>query len=129
MEKRTITNRPVTPPVEQNSPSVSVSPPLERGKHTRQPPAYLKDFVCDCVKSGKYESHAGCRTERLATKCGSCEHHGKVNFREGGVVGGINTPEANISSHVQRTRCPAFSNADIAKGRRISNLSTSKPEH
>jgi len=128
-EETTVTSRPEMPPVECNSPPVSAPPPLastplslERGQRTRQPPAYLKDFICDCVTSGSYESLAGCRTERLAAKRGSCEHHENINFCEGGVVGGINTLVANSSSHAQQTRCPVFSYADITKGRRVKSI-------
>jgi len=53
----------------------------------------------------------------------------KINFCEGGLVGGIKTPEAKNSSHVQQTRCPIFSYADIAKGRRMLNPLRSKPEN
>jgi len=134
-EDVTINDGPETPLVEHNSPPVSTpppsattpsspastSPPLERGQRTRQPPAYLKNFVCDRVTSGGYESLAGCRTERLAVKRGSCEHHENINFCEGGVVGEITTPGANSSGLVQQTRCPVFSYADIAKGRCIKS--------
>jgi len=122
MEKTQVTNRPVTPPVEHNSPPVRTPPPpvstlsppvstppaLERGQRTRQPPAYLKDFVCDCVESGKYESPAGCRTERLATKRGSCGHHGNINFCAGRITNEIHSPEAKCPSHVSRPRCPVL---------------------
>jgi len=37
----------------------------------RRPPAYLQDFICNRVTSGRYESLAGCRKERLAAKRGS----------------------------------------------------------
>jgi len=47
-EEIPVADRPVTPPVELNSPPVSTPPLLERGQRTRQPPAYLKD-----VESGK----------------------------------------------------------------------------
>jgi len=106
-EEMPVTNRPVTPPVEHNNPPVSTLPPpvstppdLERGQHTRQPPAYLKDFVCDCAESGKYESPAGCRTERLATKRGSCGHLRNSNFCPGGITNEIHPPEAKCPSHV-----------------------------
>jgi len=32
---------------------------LERVQRIRQPPAYLKEFICDCVESGNYERPAG----------------------------------------------------------------------
>jgi len=113
-EETPVTNRPVTPPVERNSPLVSTPPPpvttppppartppsLERGQHTRQPPAYLKDFVCDCVTSGKYESPTRCRTGKLATKCSSCEHHENINFCPGGITNEIHPPETKSPSHV-----------------------------
>jgi len=135
-EDTAVNSRPETPPVEHNSPPVSAPPPsvttpsppvgtplsLERGQRTRQPPAYLKDFICDCITSGSYEGQAGCRTERLAAKRGSVEHQKYINFCEGGVVGGINAPGANSSSHAQQTRCPVFSSADITKGRCIKSI-------
>jgi len=110
-----------TPPPSAAAPSspASTPPPLERGQRTRQPLAYFKDFVCDRVTSSGYESLAGCRTERLAAKRGSCEHHKNINFCEGGVVRGITAPGTNSSSLAQQARCPVFSYADIAKGRRI----------
>jgi len=126
-----------TPQVKHNSPPVSTppspvattfspagaSPPPQRGQRTRQPPAYLKDLnrllrVCDCVTSGGQESLIGCRTEKLAARHGSYEHHKNINFGEGGVVGGITTPGAHSSGLAQQTRCPAFSYADAVRGRR-----------
>jgi len=123
-----------TPQVEPNSPPVSTPPPpvatpfsltgsshpLQRGQHTRRPPAYLKDFVCDRVASGGHESLTGCRTEKLAAKRGSYEHHENINFGEGGVVGGITTPGAHSSGLAQKTRFPAFSYADAVKGRLLN---------
>jgi len=121
-----------TPQVEYNNPPVSTSPspiastsspagaspPPQRGQRTRQPPAYLKDFVCDRVTSGRQESLTGCRMEKLAAKSGSYEHHVNINFGEGGVGGGITTPGTHSSGLVQQTRCPAFSYADAVRGRR-----------
>jgi len=77
------------PPVVSTCPSASASPSLERGQRTRQPPSYLKDFVCDCIQSGAYESLGRNRTGKLSSKCESCEAHGNINFCEGGVVGRI----------------------------------------
>jgi len=57
--------------------TVSTPPLLERGKRSRRPPAYLQDYVCDRVTSSRYESLAGCRTERLAAKCWSYKPHEK----------------------------------------------------
>jgi len=112
-----------TPPPSAATPSfpVSTSPPLERGQRTRQPPAYLKDFVCDRITSGAYKSLAGCRTEKLAAKRGSYEHHENIKFCEGKVVGGITTPGAHSSGLAQQTLCPGFSYADAVKGRRIKS--------
>jgi len=119
-EETPVTNRPVTPPVELDSPPVSTPPSLERGQHTKQPPAYLKDFICDCVESGNYESPAG-TVWRLATKRGSCEHHGKTNFCPGGTTNKIHPQEAQCPSHASQTPCPAFSYADAVKSRRASS--------
>jgi len=88
--------------------------------HTSHTPAYLKDFVCDCVQSGAYESLEENRVEKPSGNFESCEPHANINFCEGGVVGGINALGAKSSNHVQQTRCPAFSYADITKGRRFS---------
>jgi len=128
-----------TPQVEHNSPPVSTPPspvattsfpagappPSQRGQCTRQPSAYLKDFVCDRVTSGRQESLTGCRTEKLAARRGSYEHHGNINFCEGGVVGRINTPGAHSSGLAQQTRCPAFSYADAVE-EDVLNPPTSK---
>jgi len=131
----TADGRQETPPVENNNPLVSTPPPspatppspasttstsplLERGQRTRRPPAYLQDFVCDRITSGRYESPAGRRTERLAAKRGSYEHHGKTKFCENGIASGITTLRAHISGLAQQTRCPVFSYADAVKSRR-----------
>jgi len=126
----TVTGGPKAPPVELDSPLVSSQPPLlERGQRTRQPPTYLKDFVCDCVQSGTYKSLERNCTGKPSDNCKSCEPHVNINLTynynynynlSGGVVGGIITPRAMSSSHVQPTRCQAFSYADITKGRRVS---------
>jgi len=115
----TTTSSPPTNLSQSAAPTASTPLPLERGQRTRRPPAYLQDFICDRVTSGRYESLAGCRTEKLAAKCGSYEHHGKTKFCEGRVVGGITTLGAHSSGLAQRTRCPAFSYADAVKGRRV----------
>jgi len=120
-EETPVTSRPATLPVELDSPPVSTPPLLERGQRTRQPPAYLKDFVCDCVESGRYESSAGHRTERLTTEYGSCEHHKKINFCPGRITNKINLPEAQCPSPASQTRCPVFSYADAVKSRRASS--------
>jgi len=73
-----VTNEPEVPPVELNSLSVSALPSLERGQHTRQPPAYLQDFICDCVQSGKYVSPAGCYTEKPSVNCESSHSREKA---------------------------------------------------
>jgi len=114
----TIPSPPTNFPPSPASPA-STPHPLERGQRTRRPPAYLQDFVCDRVTSGRYESLAGRRTERLAAKRGSYEHHGKTKFCEGRVVGGIAALGAHSSGLAQQTRCPAFSYADAVKGRRV----------
>jgi len=84
-------------------------------------PAYLKDFVCDRVISSGQKSLTGCRTEKLAAKRESYEHHGNINFGEGGVVGKITTPGAHSSGLVQQTRCSAFSYADAVRGKRVKS--------
>jgi len=134
-----------TPQVEPNSPPVSTppppvatpfspagtSPPLQQGKHTRRPPAYLKDFVCDRVASGGPKSLTGCRTEKLAAKRGSYEHYKNINFGESGVVGGITTPGVHSFGLAQQTRFPAFSYADAVKGRcaKSTNIQASNVEY
>jgi len=100
--------------------TTSTPSPLEREQRTRRPPAYLQDFVCDRVTSGRYERLAGRRRERLAAKRGSYEPHGKTKFCEGGAVGGITTLDAHSSGLAQQTCCPAFSYADAVKGGRVS---------
>jgi len=97
-----VTNGPEIPPVELDSPPVSALPPLEQGQRTRQPPAYLKDFIGDCVRIGKHVSLAGCSKKKLSVDCGSCTTAGKSksDFYEGGVVGEINPPKAKHSLFV-----------------------------
>jgi len=56
----------------------------------------------------------------MRVKCGSCWPHVKINFYEGGVVGGTNATPETSSDPVQQTRCPTFFYADITKGRRVS---------
>jgi len=126
IKKELVTKELKVPPVKLHSPPVSAPPPLERGQRTRQPPAYLQDFICDCVQSGKYVSSAGCYTGKPSVNCGSCTLAGESEsyLYEGGVVGGINRPKAKSPSHVQRTCCSAFSYADITKGRRVLQSST-----
>jgi len=114
-------NAPVsTPPspIATTSSPAGASPPPQRGQRTRQPPAYLKDFVCDRVTSGGQESLTGGRIEKLTMKSGSYEHHVNINFGEGGVGGRITTPGAHSSALAQQTRCPAFSYADAVRGGR-----------
>jgi len=67
--------------------------------------------------------------EGLSVNCGSCWPHVKIDFYEGGVVGGINTSKAKSPSNVQRTRCPAFSYADTTKGRPVLKPPTQILEH
>jgi len=124
-----------TPQVELNNPPVSTSPvstaansppagtppPSQRGRRTGQPPAYLKDFVCDRIVNGGQESLTGDRTGKLTAKSGSYEHHVNIKFGEGGVGGKTTTLGVHCSALAQRTRCPAFSYADAVKGRRISS--------
>jgi len=120
-EEATVTSRPEKPPVRHNSPLVSTPPPQVTtlsGQHTRQPPVYLKDLVCDCVTSGKYKSPIRCRTGRLAKKRGSCEHHENINFCPGGITNEIQPPETKSPSHVSQPRCPGFSYSDAVKSRR-----------
>jgi len=105
-------------PVATNSSPAGASPPLQRGQRTRQPPAYLKDFVCDRVASGGQESLTGCHLEKLTARRGSYEHHENTNFSEGRVVGRITTPGTHSSGLAQQTRCPAYSYADAVRGRR-----------
>jgi len=108
-------------PIAANSPPAGTPPPPQRGQRTRQPPAYLKDFVCDRITSGRQESLTGDRTRKLTVKSGSYEHHVNIKFGEGGVGGKTTTPGVHSSSLAQQTRCPAFSYADAVKGRRISS--------
>jgi len=112
-----------TPPVSTaaNSPPAGTPPSPQRGQRTRQPPAYLKDFVCDRLVNGGQESLTGDRTGKLTAKSGSYEHHVNIKFGEGGVGGKTTTPGVHSSTFTQQTRCPAFSYADAVKGRRISS--------
>jgi len=117
-------NPPVsTPPVSTaaNSPPAGTPPPPQQGQLTRQPPAYLKDFVCDRIVNGGQESLAGDRTGKLTAKSESYEHHVNIVFGEGGVGGKTTTPGVHSSALAQQTCCPAFSYADAVKGRRISS--------
>jgi len=102
-------------PVAITPPPTGTPLPLPRGQRTRQPPAYLKDFVCDRIKGDRQRSPAGARTERLTAKRGSYEHHVNIKFGEGGVGGKITTPGAHNITLAQQTRCPAFSYADAVK--------------
>jgi len=117
-------NPPVNaPPVATaaNSPLAGTSPPPQRGQRTRQPPAYLKDFVCDRIVNGGQESLTEDPTRELTAKSESYEHHVIIKFGEGGVGGKTTTPGVHSSALAQQTRCPAFSYADAVKGRRISS--------
>jgi len=106
-------------PIATTSSPAGTPPPPQRGQRTRQPPAYLKDFVCDRVTSGGQKSLTGGRTEKLTVKSGSYEHHVNIKFGEGRVGGRTTTPGAHSPTLAQQTRCPAFSYADAVKGRRI----------
>jgi len=129
-----IERRPETPPVENNSPqaggtpapttispptattpppSANTSPPLGRGQRIRQPPAYLKDFVCDRLQNGSCECLAGLRTERLTTKRGSYDHHGEIKIVDRKITAG-----AHGSGATPQTRCSVFSYADADKRER-----------
>jgi len=108
-------------PTAVNSPPAGTSPPPQRGQRTRQPPAYLKDFVCDRIVNGEQESLTGDRTGELTAESGSYEHHVNIKFGGGGVGGKTTTPGVHSSALAQWTRCPAFSYADAVKGRRISS--------
>jgi len=108
-------------PIAANSPPAGTPPPLQRGQRTRQPPAYLKYFVCDRITRGGQENLTGDRTGKLTAKSGSYEHHVNINFGEGGVGGKTTTPGVHSSTLAQQTRCPAFSYADAVKRRRISS--------
>jgi len=123
IREEVVANELEVPPVEPNSPPVSEPPPLERGQRTRQPPAYLRDYICDCVQSGKYVSPAGCDTGESSVSCGSCGPHVKTNFCMGGAASEINSPVVKCSSHTPQPRCPAFSYADAVKSRRASSHS------
>jgi len=119
-ETTTITNRLEVPPVRSNSPRVSAPPPTvttRPGQCTRQTPAYRKDLVRDCAISGRYKSSGKRRTEKLAKKRGSCEHHGNINFCLGGITNEIHPPETKSPSHISQPRCPLFSYADAVKSR------------
>jgi len=106
-------------PTAANSPPAGTPPPPQRGQRTRQPPAYLKDFVCDRITSGGQESLTGHRMGDLTAKSGSYEHHINIKFSEGAVGGRTTTPGVHSSALAQQTRCPAFSYADAVKRRRI----------
>jgi len=106
-------------PTTANSPPTGTPPPPQRGQRTRQPPAYLKDFVCDRITNGRQKSLTGHRTEKLPAKIGRYEPHVNIKFGEGGVGGKTTTPGAHSSALTRRTRCPAFSYADAVPGRRI----------
>jgi len=108
-------------PIAANSSPAGTPPPPQRGQRARQPPAYLKDFVCDRITSGGQESLTGDRTGKLTAKSGSYEHHVNIKFGEGGVGGKTTTPGVHSSALAQQTRCPAFLYADAVKGRRISS--------
>jgi len=108
-------------PTAADSPPAGTPPPPQRGQRTRQPPGYLKDFVCDRITNGGQGSLTGHRTGKLTAKSGSYEHHVNIKFGEGGVGGKTTTPGAHSSALAQRTRCPAFSYADAVKGRRTSS--------
>jgi len=108
-------------PTTANSPLAGTPSPPQRGHCTRQPPAYLKDFVCDRIANGGQKSLTGRRTGKLAAKSGSYEHHVNIKFGEGGVGGKTTTPGVHSSALARRTRCPAFSYADAVQGRRISS--------
>ena len=74
-------------PTTASSPPSRTPPPLQRGQRTRQPAAYLKDFICDRITNGGQKSLTGRRTEKLPAKSGSYEHHVNIKFSEGGVGG------------------------------------------
>jgi len=117
----TVTIRLEVPLVRHNRLRVSTLPPAVTtlpGQHTRQPPAYQTDEVCDRTNSGKYKSPIKYRTGRRAKKCGSCEHHGNNNFCLGGSTNEIHAPETQSPSHVAQPRCLFFSYADAVKCRR-----------
>jgi len=117
-------NPPVdTPPVPTaaNPPPAGTPPPPPRGQRTRQPPAYLKDLVCDRIVNGGQKGLTGARTEKWAARSGSYEHHENIKFGEGGVGGKTTTPGVHSSALAQQTCCPAFSYADVVKGRRNSS--------
>jgi len=111
---------PPIPPA-ANSPPAGTPPPPQQRQRTRQPPAYLKDFVCDRIVNGGQESLTGHRTGKLTAKSGSYEHHVNIKFGEGRIGGETTTPGVHSSALAQLTRCPAFSYANAVKGRRISS--------
>jgi len=90
--------------------TASSSPPLRRGQRIRQPPAYLKDFICDRLQNGSCESLAGLRTERLTAKRGSYDHHGNIKICDRKF-----TVRAHGSDTAPQTRCSVFSYADAVK--------------
>jgi len=106
-------------PTTANSPPTGTPHPPQRGQCTRQPPAYLKDFVCDRITNGRQKSLTGRRTEKLPAKSGSYEPHVNIKFGEGGVGGKTTTPGVHSFALAQRTRCPAFSYVDAVQDRRI----------
>jgi len=112
-------------PVATTSSPAGASPPPQRRQRTRQPPAYLKDFVRDRVTSGRQESLTGCRTEKLAARRGSYEHHSNINFGEGGVVGRITTPGHTVPASRNKHAVQSFRTL-MQSGEDILNLPTSK---
>jgi len=119
--EETITREPEAPPVELDSPLVSAPPPQEQRQRTRQPPAYLKDFVCDCVQNGTYESLAGNCMGTPSGNCGSCEPYGNINFYIGGTRNKIHPPGVRSHSHAPQIHCSIFSYADAVKSRRATS--------
>jgi len=63
---------PAATPVELTSPAVEARLFLERSQDSRQPPAYLQDFVCDCVPNGRSANQAVGSAESCPTQHGSC---------------------------------------------------------
>jgi len=87
-------------------------------QHTRQPPAYRKDLVCDHIICSRYKDSTEYRTGKRAKGRRSYEHHANINFCLGGITNKIPAPETKNPSHDSRPRCSLFSYADAVKSRR-----------
>jgi len=65
-------------------------------QHTRQPPAYRKDLVCDRIICGRYKDPTGYRIGKWAKGRESYEHHANINFCLGGITNEIHAQEKKV---------------------------------